>query len=262
MWQKPCKRYCACTKYHLQGVRTTRSFASRCSHAKSSRSQPARFHMWEDKMNALEIMKFLQEEIHTTVIATVDEDTFPVTCTIDIMDYDENGLYFLTAKGKSFYQRLKNTGVLSLTGNKGTDTMHCVSVSIRGRVREIGADCIPHLIAKNKYMEEIYPTMRSRSSLTVFQIYAGVGEWFDLSKKPIERYTFVIGQDVVKPDGYFVTEKCISCGKCKSVCPQGCIDFSSGKASIRQENCLHCGNCMNVCPQQAVRKKVAYYASK
>lgn len=57
-------------------------------------------------MTALEILRFLQEEIHTTVVATVDDDGLPVTCTIDMMDYDEDGLYFLTAKGKRFYERL------------------------------------------------------------------------------------------------------------------------------------------------------------
>lgn len=54
-------------------------------------------------MTELEILRFLQEEIHTTVVATVDHDGLPVTCTIDMMDYNENGLYFLTAKGKNFY---------------------------------------------------------------------------------------------------------------------------------------------------------------
>jgi hypothetical protein len=32
-------------------------------------------------------------------------------------------------------------------------------------------------------MNEIYPDTASRSALTVFVIYEGSGEWFDLSKK-------------------------------------------------------------------------------
>ena len=55
-----------------------------------------------------EIFKYIVEEIHSTIIATVDENNRPVTCAIDIMDYDEGGIYFLTSKGKSFYKRLKN----------------------------------------------------------------------------------------------------------------------------------------------------------
>lgn len=48
-------------------------------------------------MNTNDILRILQHEIHTTVVATVDEDNTPVTCAIDMMDFDESGLYFLTA---------------------------------------------------------------------------------------------------------------------------------------------------------------------
>ena len=54
-------------------------------------------------------LKYLTEEIHSTVMATVDENGLPVTCAIDIMDCDENGLYFLTARSKNFYARLSVT---------------------------------------------------------------------------------------------------------------------------------------------------------
>ena len=50
-------------------------------------------------MKTIDFLKFIQEQIHTTVVATNNEQGLPVTCAIDIMDYDENGLYFLTAKG-------------------------------------------------------------------------------------------------------------------------------------------------------------------
>lgn len=65
--------------------------------------------------------------------------------------------------------------------------MSSVAVSIRGKVRELGYDKIPELFEKNPYMRKIYPTVESMQALTVFQIYEGSGEWFDLSKKPIER---------------------------------------------------------------------------
>ncbi|MBR7006189.1 MAG: hypothetical protein IKH98_04705, partial [Candidatus Methanomethylophilaceae archaeon] len=42
-----------------------------------------------------------EETAHSTVVATVDSDGLPVTCVIDMMYADENGLYFLTAKGKN-----------------------------------------------------------------------------------------------------------------------------------------------------------------
>lgn len=205
-------------------------------------------------MKSTEVFKYLQEQIHTAVIATNEESGKPVTCAVDIMDYDENGLYFLTAKGKNFYKRLKSTGYLSLTGIKGESTMSCVAVSVYGKVKEIGKERLQRLLDKNPYMYEIYPTEQSRSALTVFCVYQGNGELFDLSKKPIERFSFTFGGDNAKNDGYFITTECTGCGKCQSVCPQQCIDVN-GKASIRQENCLHCGNCMNICPSKAVIRK-------
>lgn len=87
-------------------------------------------------MTVIEFFRTVCEDIHSTVVATVDKNNLPVTCVIDIMDYDSDGLYFLTARGKNFYDRLKAHGYLSLTGMKGSDTMHSVSASIFGYVRD------------------------------------------------------------------------------------------------------------------------------
>lgn len=202
----------------------------------------------------MDYLKFLVDEIHTVVVATVDEQGLPVTSAIDIMDYDDNSLYFLTAKGKGFYKRLKDKKYLAFTGMKGEDTMSCTALSVRGKVRELGSDYLPRLFEKNPYMLEIYPTEQSRSALTVFQIYEGSGEWFDLSKKPIERASFTFGDAIQSQSGYFITDKCIGCGKCMEVCPQNCID-AGNPYTVRQENCLHCGNCLTVCPADAVEKR-------
>ena len=202
-------------------------------------------------------MKYLQEEIHTVIVATVEEGGLPVTCAIDIMDADETGLYFLTAKGKGFYTRLKRTGYMALTGMKGEDTMSCIAISVRGKVRELGGDLLPRLFGKNPYMKEIYPTPDSQKALTVFQLYEGSGEWFDLSKKPIERFSFSFGRVKAEPEGYFITEACTHCRACEAVCPQNCIDFTSIPAVIQQAHCLHCGNCMEICPQKAVIREDA-----
>jgi len=92
-------------------------------------------------------------------------------------------------------------------------------------------------------------------ALTVFQIYEGTGEWFDLSKKPIERASFTFGGAAQKPDGYFITDACIGCGSCAAVCPQNCINAESIPYVIEQEHCLHCGNCMEACPVGAVERR-------
>lgn len=206
-------------------------------------------------MKTKDYLSHIVNEIHTTVVATVDDAGLPVTAAIDMMDCDENSLYFLTAKGKSFYDRLKKRGYLALTAIQGEDTMHSIAVSVRGKVKELGSDLLPRLFEKNPYMNEIYPDAASRSALTVFQLYDGSGEWFDLSKKPIERANFTFGGAKERAEGYFVTDKCIGCKFCYSKCPQKCIDISVKPVVIRQEHCLHCGNCFEVCPARAVEKR-------
>lgn len=179
-------------------------------------------------MSSNHYLRYIVDEIHSTVVATVDDKGLPVTCAIDIMDSDEKGLYFLTAKGKGFYDRLKKSGYATLTGIKGKDTLSCVAISIRGKVRELGTELLPHLFEKNPYMKEIYPT---------------------------ERASFTIGNEQKKIQGYEITHKCIGCKSCQPVCPQNCIDFTIIPAVIKQENCLHCGNCLRICPQKAVVRR-------
>lgn len=206
-------------------------------------------------MNAEQYLKYLVEEIHTTVVATVDDEGLPVTAAIDMMDFDENGLHFLTAKGKSFYDRLTKRGYMALTAVKGTDTMTSVAISVRGKVKEIGASYLPRLFEKNPYMCDIYPNEESRRALTVFKLYEGNGEWFDLSKKPIERASFSFGGAEKKAEGYFITDACVGCGSCVEVCPQNCINTDNIPFVIEQEHCLHCGNCFEACPTGAVEKR-------
>lgn len=206
-------------------------------------------------METKDYLSYIVNEIHTTVVATVDDIGLPVTAAIDMMDCDDNSLYFLTAKGKGFYDRLKKRGCLALTAMKGEDTLHSVAVSVRGKVKELGSDLLSRLFDKNPYMNEIYPDTASRSALTVFQIYEGSGEWFDLSKKPIERASFTFGGAIQAGEGYVITDKCNGCGICLSKCPQKCIDISVIPVVIHQQNCLHCGNCYEVCPVKAVEKR-------
>lgn len=105
----------------------------------------------------MDYLKYLTKEIHSTVMATVDENTLPVTCAIDIMDYDENGLYFLTARGKNFYARLKTGRYVSLTGMKDTDTLSCIAISVRGKVEEVGNDYLNRLFEKTAICTKSIP---------------------------------------------------------------------------------------------------------
>ena len=206
-------------------------------------------------MRTSDYLAYIVRDIHSVVFATVDGAGRPITCAIDVMDHDESGLYFLTAKGKNFYNRLKANENIAFTAMKGEDTLSRIAVSVQGKAREIGPDRLPGLLRKNPYMERLYPDVHSRSALTVFQIYEGTGEWFDLSKLPIERASFSFGGARAKETGYFVTDKCIGCKLCYAKCPQKCMDISKKPVVIQQEHCLRCGNCYEICPAGAIERR-------
>lgn len=55
----------------------------------------------------------------------------------------------------------------------------------------------------------------------------------------------------VKADPFTVSNACISCGKCASLCPLGNIHMEHGKP-MWGKNCTHCMACICSCPIQAI----------
>lgn len=87
----------------------------------------------------MDYLRYIVDEIHSVVFATVDGEGRPVTCAIDIMDCDETRLYFLTARGKKFYERLQADGNIAFTAVKGRDTLSSAAVSVQGKAKELGS---------------------------------------------------------------------------------------------------------------------------
>lgn len=72
-------------------------------------------------------------------VSTVDEKGYPVTCAIDMMDGDESSLYFLTARGKQFFSRLKANRHIAFTALRGKDTLSSIAVSVQGEAKNWAA---------------------------------------------------------------------------------------------------------------------------
>ncbi|WP_028043233.1 4Fe-4S binding protein [Candidatus Stoquefichus massiliensis] len=207
-------------------------------------------------MEVQEILKQLVEDIHSVIIATLDENDHPVTCAIDLMLYQNHKIYFLTARGKSFYQRLMQHKTIALTGIKGIQTMDSIAISLQGQIRNIGHEKLQEIFLNNPYMRDIYPHSESQEVLEVFEIYKCTGEYFDLSQKPIFRQSFSIGEgnDLLEAP-YTIRSTCNGCLACYQVCPQHCIDITVTPITIQWQHCLHCGKCIETCPQKAIVKK-------
>jgi len=195
-------------------------------------------------------LKILTDDIHSVTIATIDSEGHPQTRIIDIMLWDNNGIYFLTAKGKLFYEQLIKQKYVSISAVKGK-----MSISLRGRAKNIGYEKLDEIFDKNTYMKSIYPE-NTRNALEVFCLYEAEGEYFDISiPSEIVRESFVIGKKETSQNGYYIESNCIKCGQCLNVCPQKCIDIEKNNAVINQNHCLHCGNCFEKCSVNAVIRK-------
>ena len=66
---------------------------------------------------------------------------------------------------------------------------------------------------------------------------------------------------------FYSTDKCVSCGRCASVCPLGNIRLEAGRP-VWHDACTHCMACISACPKGAVeygkksQGKQRYYCKK
>lgn len=202
-------------------------------------------------MSSKGYLKRLVEDIHSATVATIGADGHPQTRVINMMLWDEQGVYFLTAKGKAFYRQLMEQRYIALSATKDK-----ISVSLRGKIKNIGNEKLDEIFEKNSYMKAIYPG-ETRSALEVFCLYEAEGEYFDISDPShVTRDSFTVGAVAAVPSGYYVGDGCIGCKMCYSVCPQKCIDIMKKPVVIDQKRCLHCGRCAESCPKQVIENRI------
>lgn len=201
-------------------------------------------------MTAEKCLEILRE-VKDAAFATVDENGSPQVRMIDVMLVENETLYFCTSRGKDFYRQLMDKGKTAVVGMN----REYQAVRLNGMVEKLEDPkyWIDRIFEANPSMNEVYPG-DSRYILDPFCIRKGEIEFFDLGTTPIQRESFSLGGQKTKKKGFYITEACIGCGKCKRKCPQKCIE--EGKPyRIRQENCLHCGLCYENCPVQAIASR-------
>ena len=73
------------------------------------------------------------------------------------------------------------------------------------------------------YLANVYPG-DTRDIGIIFCIDEAEVEYFNLGVKPIFREVYTMGNAVAKAKGYYITDRCIECGRCMAKCQQKCID--------------------------------------
>lgn len=193
----------------------------------------------------------LLRQVRDVAFATVDHMGRPQVRIIDVMLVEGQRLYFCTARGKAFYGQLMASGQVAITGMN----QHYQMVRLCGTAEKLPhqREWIDRIFAENPSMEAVYPG-ESRYVLEPFCIQRGQLEFFDLSRTPIFRETYSLGNGEREEKGFHITDDCVGCGTCRSRCPQQCIDKGTPYV-IRQEHCLHCGLCREICPVGAIGER-------
>lgn len=185
--------------------------------------------------------------------ATVDSDGAPQIRNISAIHYEDNALYFYTARGKNFCRELLEDGRVQILCYTRFKEM----IRLSGKAYAAAADEQEKwkniIFEEQPYLANVYPG-DTRDIGIIFCIDKAEVEYFNLGVNPIFRDTYTLGDAKTREKGYIITNACIGCGTCERNCPQRCIEEGM-PYTIRQNNCLHCGNCYEKCPVKAVVRR-------
>lgn len=187
-------------------------------------------------------------------VATVDEHGAPQIRCISAVHYDEDSFYFFTARGKNVAKELLMDGRVQILVYTKFKEMIRLSGKALTVADERQKTCIDTIFAEQSYLGNLYPDEKRNIGIC-FEIKDASIEYFNLGVNPIFREIYTIGNGSAERKGYHITDNCIGCGKCMTVCPQNCIDRGAPTPyNIRQNNCLHCGACFENCPIGAIER--------
>lgn len=193
------------------------------------------------------------ELVGVLAFATVDSEGAPQIRNISAIHYEKDALYFFTARGKNFCQELLEDGRVQIL----CYTKYKEMIRLSGRAYAVSDDeqikWRDKIFEEQPYLANVYPD-ETRDIGIIFCIDQAEIEYFNLGVHPIFRETYLLGNGKITEKGYVITDTCIGCGTCQSVCPQRCIDAGTPFV-IRQNNCLHCGGCYEHCPVNAIERR-------
>ena len=193
------------------------------------------------------------ELVGVLAFATVDREGAPQIRNISAIHYEKDALYFFTARGKNFCQELLEDGRVQIL----CYTKYKEMIRLSGRAYAVAEDeqikWREKIFEEQPYLANVYPG-DTRDIGIIFCIDQAEVEYFNLGVHPIFRETYLLGNGKIAEKGYVITDACIGCGTCQSVCPQRCIDAGTPFV-IRQNNCLHCGGCQEHCPVNAIERR-------
>lgn len=203
-------------------------------------------------MDARTCLKKLQY-VGVLNFATVDSYGKPQIRNISAIHYEQQSMYFFTARGKAFCEELLSDGNVQILGYTKYKEMIRLSAKVEKAPDEEQKKWIDIIFEEQPYLSNVY-LENTREIGIVFCIRNAEIEYFNLGVNPIFRESYTIGNADITEKGYDISQNCIGCGICLENCPQRCI--TSGKPfQIQQKHCLHCGNCYEKCPVGAVRKR-------
>ena len=173
-------------------------------------------------MGSQECLELLRG-VRDCAFATIDRNGLPAVRIIDVMLVEEGRLFFCTARGKDFYKELLANSTVAVTGlNDKWQKVHLMGRAERLADAEQHA-MIDRIFEENPSMNEAYPG-DTHYILEVFVIAEGSIEFFDLGQSPICCESLALEKASVTEKDFFITEVCIGCGTCASLCPQQCIE--------------------------------------
>lgn len=185
--------------------------------------------------------------------ATVDREGAPQIRNISAIHYEQDALYFFTARGKNFCRELMEDGRVQIL----CYTKYKEMIRLSGRAYAVDdseqVKWRDSIFEEQSYLANVYPGDTKDIGI-IFCIDKAEVEYFNLGVNPIFRETYHLGDFEIKEKGYFITDACIGCGTCKRNCPQRCINEGQ-PYRINQNHCLHCGNCYENCPVNAVKRR-------